>query len=233
MVTNVSVGLNFMPMTDMQPRRTFHHVEDDFDFFTATSWVITLTNSSNPAIGQTKDGVLLFTNTSAANDAAFLQQRDIASGQVANHWVFLAGKRLYFGVCFKVSDATNCNWFFGLTSTVTTPTTAVADGIYMQKTSGAATVDGFVAVGSTRSTFTSPSGTSLVAAQYTVLEFYYDGNTAEIVYYKDGAAIGALPLTNVTAVAMSFNFGMLNVNAVANTMSVDWMEIWQERGPVS
>lgn len=223
-----STGMNFLPHTDMAPRRTFHQWFDDFDLYLATSWVITLINSSGPAIGATKDGILLFTNTTAALDSAILQARDVASGQVANHWVFTAGKRFYFGACFKVSDATNCNWFFGLTTTNTTPLSAVADGIYMQKTSAAATGDIFVAKSSTRSTATAIP--ALTANTYVTLEAYYDGVFAAIQFFADGVPVGGLPLTNAPTAALSLNFGMANVNAAANTMSVDWIEIMQERG---
>ena len=222
-------GINFLPMTDMAPRKTFHHWSEDFDLYIATSWVITETGSGTRAIAQAKDGIFVITDAAGGTDSNALQLRDVASGQVAEHWKFASGKRLYFGACFKVSDVLLSDWVMGLQITDTTPK-AVSDGIWFQHASSAtvSAADFHVAASSAQSDLT--AAIPMVNDTYTVLEFYYDGVTSAITAYKDGVAVGSLPLTNAPSHTLVLSIYIGNGEAVAKSMSIDWIEIIQERG---
>lgn len=222
-------GINILPEVDMAPRRTWHRYFDDFDFYTATSWVITETGSGTRAIGQLKDGIFVITDAGGGSDSNALQARDIVSGQVAEHWKHIAGKRFYFGACFKVSDVLLSDWVMGLQITDTSPK-AVSDGIWFQHASSASisAADFHVAASSVQSDLTAMI--PMVNDTYTVLEFYYDGSAAVIQAFKDGVPVGSLPLTNAPSHTLVLSLYIGNGEAVAKSMSIDWIEITQERG---
>src|SRR3990167_2330791 len=130
-------GINFLGGTglDSMAPMDWDVWMDDFHLYLATSWVITETGTGTRAISQAKGGILLITNAASDNDANFFQARDVASGQVAEHFKHVAAKRMYFGARFKVSDVEQSDFVMGLQVTDTTPL-AVADGIYFRKDDG-------------------------------------------------------------------------------------------------
>lgn len=207
--------------------RDWHHWEDDFDLYLATSWVITETGSGTRAIGQIDNGVLVVTNAAADNDVNSLQARDVASGQVAEHWKFVSGKPMWFGCRFKVSDATQSDLLIGLHITATTPiASAPTDGIYFRKDDGDRLIDFVGAKNSTASTATGVLGTSgyLTDDTYTTLEWYYDGVSSLITAYQDGVAFGAIPLTNVVDdEELAISFAHQNGEAVAKVLYLDYI----------
>lgn len=228
-------GMAFLPARDGSPKTDWHEWFDDFDFYLATSWVITETGSGTRAIAQAKDGVLVITNAAADNDVNSLQARDVASGQVAEHWKWIAGKRLYFGARLKVSDATQSDFVVGLHITATTPVaSAPTDGIYFRKDDGDAYLDGIVNKNST--TTGSPTAMATLSNDtYYVFEFYYDGKTAAnggmIQFYLDGVNVGNCDLDNVPDdEELAISFAHQNGEAVAKIMSIDWIRVVQERG---
>jgi len=229
------MAFRFMGGTGMdeRPPTDWHIWFDDFDNFEADQWVITTTeagaSSATEVISNAKDGVLLITNDAADDDADFFQwSGDDASGAVET-WKWGANKSLYFGARFKVSDATQSDWVFGLQITDTTPL-AVSDGIYFRKDDGDANID------LVRTKEAGTSGTKLAAATcvsdtWMVLEFYYDGTSGRIIFYKDGDPIGAISTAYVPDdEELTISFGIQNGEAVAKTMSVDWIKVGQLRG---
>lgn len=221
-------SINYQP-TRERPRTDFHEWFNDFDFYLATDWVITETGSGSRAISQAKDGVLLITNAASDDDANFLQLRQLASGQVAENWKFTAGKSLYFGMRFKVSDATQSDFVMGLQITDTTPL-AVSDGIYFRKDDGDANID-FIVIKDSTSTGSLTAAATAAADTYMVLEFFYDGSSDFITAYKDGVVIGSVDLDNVPDdEELCISFGIQNGAAAAKTMTIDWIRVVQERG---
>jgi len=211
----------------------WHLWQDDFDFYLATNYVITETGSGTRAISQADNGVLVITNAAADNDVNSLQLRDVASGQVAEHWKFVAGKPLYFGIRFKISDATQSDFVLGLHITATTPVaSAPSDGIYFRKDDGDRLID---LVGRKNSTGSEASGVLGVSGYmtddtWTVLEFYYDGTTAVIQAFQDGVAFAGIPLTNVVDdEELVISFAHQNGTDAAKVMSIDWIKVGKLR----
>lgn len=224
-------GINYGHDIWSGPVKDWHKWEEDFDFYLATNYVITETGSGSRAISQAKDGLLLITNAAGGSDANFLQLRDLASGQVAEHWKFVSGTPMYFGCRFKTSDATLTSIIFGLQITDTTPL-AVSDGIYFRKDTAAKLVKLVACKGSTESTVSGALTTSgfLADNTFTTLEFYYDGSFAGIQAFQDGVAFGSVPLTNIPDTEeLTISFGIQNGEAVAKTLTVDWLEVRQKR----
>lgn len=225
-------NMNYRP-DPARPPTDFHVWQDDFDLYLATSWVITETGSGTRAIAQAKGGVLVMTNAAADNDVNSLQLRDVASGQVAEHWKFVLNKAMYFGCRFKVSDATQSDLVIGLHITATTPVaSAPTDGIWFRKDDGDRLLDLVGTKNSTSSVASGVDGASgyLVSDTYTTIEFYYDGVVASINAFQDGVQFGSIPLTNVVDdEEIAVSFAHQNGEAVAKLISVDWIRVVQER----
>ncbi len=223
-------GINYRP----DPARSimdYHQYVNDFDFYLATDWVITETGSGTRAIAQAKDGVLLITNATADNDANFLQARDVASGQVAEHWKWVSGTPLYFGCRFKTNDATQTDIVIGLQITDTSPL-AVTDGIFFRKDDDARVISLIGCKNSTESAVTGVVGSYgyLTDDTWTTLEFVYDGVVSAIQAFQDGVQWGSIPLTNVVDdEELCISFGVQNGAAAAKTLNLDWIRVAQVR----
>ncbi len=227
----------FLRGPDGMPRMFWHQWWDDFDFYLATNYVITETGSGTRAISQSANGNLVITNAAADNDVNSLQLRDVASGQVAEHWKWVAGKRLWFEARFKVSDATQSDLVIGLHITATTPVaSAPTDGIYFRKDDGDRLLDLVVAKNSTASTGSGVAGASgyLTDDTFTTIAFYYDGksvaNGGVIQAIQDGVVFASCPLTNVVDdEELAISFAHQNGEAVAKLLTLDYIYVAQER----
>lgn len=222
------MGINFLGGTgiDGLPPMAWHSWQDDFDFYLATDWVVTETGSGTRAISQADGGILVITNAAADDDANFFQKRDVASGQVAEHWKFAAAKRMYFGARFKVSDATQSDFVMGLQITDTSPL-AVSDGIYFRKDDGDANIDCVVIKDSTATTVSAAA--TAVDDTYMELEWTYNGD-GNFEFFKDGVPIGGAATTNAPDdEELCVSFGIQNGAGAAKVMSVDWIKVAKER----
>ena len=225
-------GIAFLAARDGSPKTDYHEWFNDFDFYLATDWVITETGSGSRAISQAKDGVLLITNAAADNDANFFQARQLASGQVAENFAFVAGKRTYFGARFKVSDATQSDFVMGLQITDTTPL-AVSDGVYFRKDDDDNDLDCIV-MNSSVSTGSPTAVKDLSDDTYYVMEIYYDGKTLAnggmIQFFVDGVNVGNVDLDYMPTTELAVSFGIQNGAGAAKSMTIDWIRVVQERG---
>lgn len=201
----------------------WHVFFDDFDRFAAAEWTITTTEagagSASEALTDADGGVLLITNDAADNDNDFFQK-------VGESFLFATGKKLFFKARFAVSDATQSDFVMGLQITDTSPL-AVSDGVYFIKDDGDANLDFVVIKNSTATTATAVATAS--DATYHELAFYYDGRNA-IEYFVDGAHKGTSVTTNLPDdEVLTVSFGIQNGEAVAKTMSVDYIFVAKER----
>lgn len=211
---------------DLTPRQDYIEYWNDFvrptDYDT-NDWTLTTTEAgagdATEAIGNLSGGILVVTNDAADNDADFFQ-----STKEVFKWV--SGKKLYFGMRFKLSDVTQSDFVFGLQITDTTPL-AVTDGMFFQKDDGDAYLDFHSVKNSTATDVTQLA--TLVNDTYVVIEAYYDGaNKWEL--YVNSAAVGSCALTNVCDdEELAISFGIQNGEAVAKILSVDWIRVMQER----
>lgn len=215
----------FRKYDHLQPGEAFSTFFNDFMSYTAADWTLTTVEagagSATEAITSAEpNGVLLITNDAADDDSDFFQWPN-------ETFQYVAGKRLMFKIRFKTSDATQCDWVAGLQITDTSPL-AVTDGIYFRKDDGDALVDCVVIKDSTASTLT--GAFTWTANTFHLLEFYYDGAGDSIQFYANGTRIGSLPLTNApNDEVLTVSFGIQNGEAVAKTMSVDYILARQER----
>lgn len=181
--------------------------------------------SATEAITDEAGGVLLITNDAADDDSDFFQK-------IGESFLPAAGKRMIFKARFRVSDATQCDWVMGLQVADTTPLAAggdgVTDGIFFQKDDGDTNVDFYVQKNATTGQLTTTAWTTAAANNtYMTLAFVFDGKRT-IDLYKNDALIKSVDIGGTFATYMpdtelTVSFGLQNGEAVAKTMSVDYI----------
>jgi hypothetical protein len=201
----------------------FHTYFNDFDTYVAGDWTVTETDSgATQALTAGDGGLLLITNTAADNDLVALQKNPAA-------FTFTAGKKTFFRCRFKVSDATQSDLVFGLQVVDTTPLD-VTDGIYFLKADGAATVD-FICRKNASTGSTSAAAVATMANDtFIELGFYYDGQS-KVAYEVNGSVLGSLDAssTYLPDTTCTVSFALQNGEAVAKTMTVDYVYVAKER----
>lgn len=223
-VNNITAQNILGQMIQLDPTQ-MHTFFNDFDEYYAVNWTVTKTQAgATQALTNVDGGVLLLTNSAADDDIVALQK-------VGESFKFEAGKKLFFKARFAVSDATQSDLVIGLQITDTTPL-AVTDGVYFRKDDGDANLDFVVVKDSTASTATAIA--TVVNATYITVGFYYNG-VDEVVYAAstnslNPTVLGKLATTNLpNDEELTISFGIQNGEAVAKTMSVDYIFAAKER----
>lgn len=226
--TRLPGGINNVTMTDIfanfpAPVATqMATYFQDFFAYSAGDWVVTETNASaTQALTAGNGGLLLVTNTAADDDLVGMQKTPAMITMAAT-------QQTWFSARFKVSDATQSDLVFGLQVVDTTPLD-VTDGIYFLKSDGAATYSVICRKDATTGSTSASAVGSLADDTYVVLQWYYDG--AGYLYYgANGSLLGSLSVASYFPdTGMTVSFALQNGEAVAKTMTVDWVGVWQER----
>jgi hypothetical protein len=195
---------------------------DDFSSYTAGDWVVTETGSGSRALTAGNGGLLLITNAAADNDNNQFQR-------VKEHVLMSATKRAWFKTRLKMSDATQTDFAVGLMALDTdvfssTGGDGVTDGIFFYKDDGVATLDFYVQKNTTTGQNTSAAVTTLADDTFVTLGWYFDANGTCQVFVNDvqivtlDASATFLPDAN-----LSMSFAIKNGEAVAKTMTVDYV----------
>ncbi len=185
-----------------------------------TGWTTTLVEAGAGESTLTKDdasgGVLLFTTDAAENDGL--------NAQLNGECFRVDNNSFYFGVRFKISDATQSDFFVGLSVTDTAILTNLGKRIGFRKIDGETGVT--FEMKKTNTTSVSNICT-MVADTYVILEFLYDKTAGKLFYYVNGTEYGTIDVSNIpdTEIKPSINF--LTGEAAVKTMSVDWMRAFQ------
>ncbi|QOR55462.1 MAG: hypothetical protein ULS35scaffold63_19 [Phage 33_17] len=229
--TNLDQGItNNMPQNILGYSKTvdptvYHEYFDDFDTYIAGNWVVTETQAgATETLANEDGGALLLTNTAADNDLVALQK-------IGESFLFEAGKPLVFKARFKVSDAIQSDLVIGLQITDTTPL-AVTDGVYFQKDDGDANLDFHVVKNSTVTSATAI--TTLSNNTYITIGFRYDGSSM-IEYFagtdsRNPTRLGKADIANLpNDEELTVSFALQNGEAVAKTMSIDYILAQKER----
>ena len=216
---NTSLGNTPLNMMGQLDPTKFHTFFDDFDTFTAADWTVTNVGvTPTIAVAAVEGGAILQTNTGGSADSAYLQKTGAS-------FSFESGKKVWFKARFQVSDATESSIVFGLQVVDTTPL-AVSNGMYFLKADGAATYN-FISMTGSAATTATAIGT-LTAATMVELSYYYDGGT-EAQYFIDGVLAGRMTIGTLPSGLLTVSFGMANGEAVAKTMTTDYIFAAKER----
>jgi hypothetical protein len=206
----------------------WHTYFDDFDGYIAAAWAVTVIGTGTAALANLDGGVLVLTNSAADNDSIQLQK-------VGESFLLTAGKRAFFKARFKVSDATQSDLVIGLCVTDTTLMGATAgagvtDGVFFSKDDGVATLDVQCQKNATTGQTRAAAIATLANDTFVTVAWAYDGK-GEIAYFVNDQQIGTLnasaaylPDTTLTA-----SFGIMNGEALAKNMTVDYMFASAER----
>lgn len=224
-VTNAAKQSTLWNFPSMDPSKV-HTFFDDFDRYVAGDWTITTTEAgagdATEALTDIDGGALLITNDAADNDNDFFQK-------VGESFLMEAGKRAWFKARFKVSDATQSDVVIGLQITDTSPLD-VTDGIYFLKADGAATFDVICRKNATTGSTSATGVATLVADTFIVLGWFYDGKGA-LTYFVNDVMVGTLDATStyLPDTELTVSFGIQNGEAVAKTMTLDYILAAKER----
>lgn len=217
-------------LTFSQSERNYHRFFEDFDDFQAARWIVTTTEAgagdATEAVADADGGILVLTNDAADNDLDFLQWSGVDASTAKETFTFTPGKALLIQSRFKVSDATQSDFIIGL-QIIDTTALAVSDGIWFQKDDGDALLDAHVAVGSVQTDATGIA--TVVSDTYMTVAAYYNGSDASIKLYVNGATVGEMAITNAPTTELTVSMGIQNGEAVAKTMSVDYIGVWKAR----
>ena len=218
-VTNVGEDSPFADLAMPAPTK-FHTYYEDFDYYVAGNWTVTETQAgATQALTDGDGGLLLITNTAADDDLVALQK-------VGESYRFASGKELFFEARLKVSDATQSDVVIGLQITDATPLD-VSDGVFFIKADGSTSVSLLVEKDGTATTTSSVA--TMANDTFISLGFYYDG-ASSIQYSVNGVVKGTSVTTNLPDDEdMTVSIALQNGEAVAKTMTVDYVFVAKER----
>ena len=199
-----------------------HEFFDDFDTYVAADWTVTEVGVATQALTAGDGGLLLITNAAADNDSSFSQNL-VASFSME------AGKRAFFKARFKVSDATQSDFQIGLVVTDTTPFDAT-DGIYFMKDDGDAQLDVYVRKDATTGSTSATNIATVVSDTFMTVGFEYNGKDA-CAFYVNDTKVSTLSAssTYLPDTTLAVSFGIQNGEAVAKTMTLDYIFAAKER----
>lgn len=192
--------------------------------YAAADWIITTTEAGSgdatEALASDEiGGALLITNDDADNDSDELQATQ-------ENWGLQAGKKMWYETRIKVSDATQSDLFLGLAITDTTIIDGTTDSIGFRKDDGDANID-VVSEKDSTETLTD-SGKDLVDDTYVKLGMYWDG-VSTVEFYVDRNKVASHTTNNPDDENLTITMAIQNGEAVAKTMTVDYIYITQER----
>ena len=218
-LTNVSEANSLADLGMPSPTK-FHSYMEDFDYYVAGDWTVTETDAgATQALTDGDGGLLLVTNTAADNDLVGLQKK-------GESFRFESGKKLFFEARFKVSDATQSDLAIGLQITDTTPLD-ITDGVFFIKADGSTSVSFSVEKNNTATTTTAVA--TMADDTFITLGFNYDGGSV-MQYCVNGVVAGTAVTTNLPDDEdLAISFALQNGEAVAKTMTVDYIFVAKER----
>lgn len=220
-ITNASPYSTLGNMGQPDPSK-FHNFWDDFDTYVAADWIVTEVGTATQALTAGDGGQLLVTNSALAPDSSY-QQNLVAS------FLLEAGKRAFFKARFKVSEALQSIIQLGLIVADTTPLDAT-DGIYFMKDDGDAQLDVYVRKNATTGSTSATNIATVASDTFMSVGWEYDGKSAVRVFVNDVHVTtldGSSTYLPDTVLAVSFGVG--NGEAVAKTMTMDYIFAAKER----
>ena len=221
-VTNVADNALFADMVQPDPTK-YHTFFDDFDTYTAGDWTVTETDAgATQALTAGDGGLLLLTNTAADDDLVALQKNPAA-------FTFTAGKKTFFSCRFKVSDATQSDVVIGLQVVDATPLD-VTDGVYFLKADGSTAISVICRKNASTGSTSASSIATLANDTFIELGFAYDGE-GKVYYEVNGNVVGSLDASSsyLPDTTCTVSFAIQNGEAVAKTMTLDYIYVAKER----
>ena len=229
-VSNRTKGHPLFNYPYLDPSKYYTYFDDFFEYHSGIYTITTTeagSGNASEAITAGAGGQLLITNDNADNDLDFFQLKGEA-------FKFDSTKRMFFSSRFKVSDATQSDLVMGLQITDTT-SLDVTDGIFFIK-GDADTQPDFIIEKDNSSTLSVLEMNAMEDDTFVTLSFEYDPldvATGGPVFrvYQDNVQVGEI--TGTTNAPddedLTISFGIQNGEAVAKTMTIDFILAAVER----
>lgn len=221
-VGTAAIGSVLFGMGQQDPTN-FHTFFTDFDTFLATDWTVTETQAGATQALAAGDGGLLLLTNSAADDDINAIQLAVAS------FVIDLSKAFFLKCRLKVSDVLQSEVLVGLVDTMAAFNPA--DGVYLYKADGAVPIRLSIEnTGVTTNSSADSSATSAANDTFFNLGISYDPHKRKVMGWVDNTIFGSIiDLTNMPTVALAPAIGLRNGEAVAKTMTVDYLFVAKER----
>lgn len=189
--------------------------------YAASDWTITTTeagagSATEALVADEVNGALKILNDDASADSDSLQL-------VKANFKLSAGKRVWFEAKVKISSATLMDALISLNILDTTPLTTT-EFVGFRVANGSGSILCKTGLSSETST---ASGLSMVADTYRQLGFVWDGKS-KVDFYVDRGLV-ATHTTNLPTDVLSPTLSIKNGSAVAQSMTVDYLYVCQER----
>ena len=229
-ISNRTKGHPLFNYPYLDPSKYYTYFDDFFEYHSGIYTITTTeagSGNASEAITAGAGGQLLITNDNADNDLDFFQLKGEA-------FKFDSTKRMFFSSRFKVSDATQSDLVMGLQITDTT-SLDVTDGIFFIK-GDADTQPDFIIEKDNSSTLSVLEMNAMADDTFVTLSFEYDPldvATGGAVFrvYQDDVQVGEI--TGTTNAPddedLTISFGIQNGEAVAKTMTIDFILAAVER----
>lgn len=236
----------FLDPTRFSTWYTDFHRSEGISASTGNDWTVSKTEAgagdAAVSLDDAANGVLKIVNDAADDDRVFVQK-------LGESFKWVAGKKLVIAGRFKLSDATQTDFLFGLAITDTTPLDAT-DGIFFRKADGSTSLVANV-VKNSSSTATLAAAT-LADDTYVDVAIVYQGaakSAAQIVGASGGVTkhyefevwkknsdgdwyqVGSIDATTEAPddEELTISFGCQNGEGAAKTHYYDYMLFSQER----
>ena len=190
--------------------QTFYMYHNDFFTYNSGDWTITTTEagtgSASEAVTSSAGGALLLTNAAGDNDLDFLQLK---------------------GEGFKLSDVDQSDFVMGLGITDTTPLDTT-DGVFFISADGDAGLDFLVE--KDNSATTTEDVATMADDTFITVTWFIDPDASKVFYSVNNAAPVGVVNTNLPDdEELTVSFGIQNGEAVAKTMTIDYVVAAVER----
>lgn len=203
---------------------------DDFNYMFggSNSWTITETDAAaTQAFTSGGNGLLLITNSAADNDIVNMQAG--SSSNPALSFLPVTGRKIWFECVFSTNDVLQSEIAIGLSSTDTdvfsTSPFGGADGFIFQKIDGSSTF-GFYTYKSSVPSGVADIGTSS-NNQFIKVGFVVNGSESVDIWFN-GDKVSTIT-TDLTGAALRPTIALKNGEAVAKTLTVDYIFAAQTR----
>jgi hypothetical protein len=189
--------------------------------YAAGDWVITNTQAgaTEALAADELNGALLLTNDAGDDDVQQIQSTE--------EWIKLsAGKKVWFETKMKISDATQADFFVGFATTDTSIIAGTTDSCGFRKLDGSTSV---ASVTEDNTTETTTAGVhTMVADTYVTLGFKWDG-VSKVKFFVNRSLVATHTANIEQTNKLALTFCLQNGEAVAKTMTIDYMYVAQER----
>jgi len=194
--------------------------------YAAADWTVTETGVATQALeGDEDNGALLITNAASDNDSSESQGTE-------ETWVIASGRKAGFAIKYKVSGTTTIDSIVGLCITDTALIDGLSDGVYFRQVDASADLTLVAEKDSTETILTGI--TTIVADTYVEVGFNYDGNSTITAFIRTTDTdkwrkVGVITTNLPDNENLAISYALQNGSAVATTMSIDYIEVRQER----